>query len=236
MSNNRILVIKHIDCEGLGSFEPHLKEMGFIPVTVCGYKGEEIPQSDKEFHALILLGGPIGVYETEKYPFLKEEMILVKNFHESGKAILGICLGAQLIAEALGGKVYKGMGKEIGWYHINFTAEGRMDPIFSDMPDTPMVFQWHGDTFELPHGAQRLAFSYMYPNQAFRIKNNIYGIQFHIEVTEDMVSEWMDKYRDELKNTDGVREDILLKKTLLLAPGLEKYAENFITHFIKRMD
>ncbi len=224
-----LLVVQHVECEGLGSFESVIREQGLSVTSVNTGKGERIG-GDKMYDALILLGGPMGVYEVDEYPFLRDEMELIRTYHREGKPVLGICLGAQLIAEALGGKVYKGEEKEIGWYRIYLTGEGRRDPLFRSMPDVPVVFQWHGDTFELPEEGIRLAYSYIYPNQAFRIGKNIYGLQFHIEVTEDMVKEWLLTYRDELER-EGIRVDPILKGTERYINDLNHYAAGFIKGF-----
>lgn len=232
MDRGGIIVVQHIDCEGLGGFEPVLKSSGFKPVFVNGGKGERIPDSMDGFEALILLGGPIGVYEADRYPFLKDEVKLIQASFKEDKPVLGICLGAQLIAEALGGKVYKGGKKEIGWYRIYLTGEGRRDPLFKGIPDSPFVFQWHGDTFELPDGAERLAFSYIYPNQAFRVGRKIYALQFHLEVTEEMVCKWMKEYEGELEGEEAIRPEIIYKDTRRYIKDLMGYSEGFFRGFI----
>src|ERR1044071_6787905 len=116
------------------------------------------------------MGGPMGVYEKDRYPFLKKELRLVKKFLASGKPALGICLGAQLIGHALGARVYPNRHKEIGWYPLRLTRDGRRDPLFAGFPARPRVFQWHGDTFENPRGATLLARSPLCRRQAFRFK------------------------------------------------------------------
>ncbi len=232
MEGMRLLVIQHIECEDLGTFERPLREEG-VSITFVN-RGRDDRPLETNFDAMILLGGPMGVYEADRYPFLLEEMDLIRRFSKEGKPMLGICLGAQLIAEALGGRVYKGERKEIGWYRIYLTGDGRRDPLFSSMPDVPIVFQWHGDTFELPEGAVRLAYSYIYPNQAFRVGDNIYGLQFHIEVTEAMVREWLSEYREELER-DGIRVAPILKGTERYIKALNRYAHDAIRHFISTM-
>ncbi len=230
--SQEILVLQHIDCEGLGSFEPVILSRGLKPVFINAGKGDKLPEGTKDFCALILLGGPIGVYETERYPFLEEEMRLIQEFADKGTPILGICLGAQLIAESLGGKVYKGNRKEIGWYRLYFTGEGRKEKLFKTMPDVSVVFQWHGDTFELPDGAVRLAYNHSYPNQAFKMGENIYGLQFHLEVTEDMVTEWMEEYKEEVNGNEAIRPDIIYADTKRYIPDLKRYSSDFIRGFL----
>lgn len=233
MKKGRVLVIQHIECEGLGSFDTLIEENGFVTTLVNIGKGEKVGDG-KEYDALIVLGGPMGVYETDRYPFLREEMNLIRAFHREDKPILGICLGAQLIAEALGGKVYKGERKEIGWYRVYLTGEGRRDPLFSSMPDISVVFQWHGDTFELPEDGVRLAYSYLYPNQAFRVGSRVYGLQFHLEVTREMIKEWLAEYRDELER-EGIRTVPILEGTERYIHSLNTYAADFIHRFLLLM-
>ena len=231
MEKGRVLVIKHIECEGLGHFEGHIKEGGFKIEYINTEKGGW-RNDPSGFDALILMGGPMGVYETDRYPFLLREMDLIRSFYRMDKPVLGICLGAQLIAQALGGKVYRGDRKEIGWYRIYLTGEGRRDPLFEAMPDVPVVFQWHGDTFELPDDGVRLAYSYIYPNQAFRVGDRVYGLQFHLEVTEEMVCSWIAEYRDELER-EGIRTAPILEGTERYIHSLNGYAEGFIRRFLR---
>ena len=162
-------------------------------------KGEDIPDI-KGFDTLLMMGGPMSVNEDDIYPYIKKEEKLVREFIADGKSVLGICLGAQIMAKALGSKVYKGKQKEIGWYDIELTSEGIADvlmrklavhPHVGDMWKRFKVFHWHGETFDIPEGAVRLAGSELFPNQAFRYGNRAYAFQFHIEVTKEMIYDWL---------------------------------------------
>jgi GMP synthase-like glutamine amidotransferase len=155
----------------------------------------------------------MNVYEEDRYPFLIEEDLFIKEAIQRGKSILGICLGAQLIAKALGAKVFKAPVKEIGWYDVSLTRIGSIDPFFSHLPRTFSVFQWHGDTFEIPHSAILIATSSLVPHQAFRYGDNAYGLQFHLEVTQDIIREWMESYAEEFEGP----HPLLLSKLKILA-------------------
>lgn len=142
----------------------------------------------------------MSVNEDDIFPYIKKEEQLVRDFTAVGKRVLGVCLGAQIMAKALGSKVYKGAQKEIGWYDIDITEEGLMDerikrlakhPDTGDIGRNIKVFHWHGETFDIPQGGVRLASSALYPNQAFRHGKNAYAFQFHIEVQKTMVYEWL---------------------------------------------
>jgi len=195
-----ILIIKHIDIEGPGLIECCLNQEK-IPYRVLNLEANaRLPKIDDLSH-IILLGGPMNVYEEDRYPFLKDEDLFIKEAIQRGKVILGICLGAQLIAKALGAKIFKAPLKEIGWYDVSLTETGSSDPIFSKLPNTFPVFQWHEDTFEIPHAGKLIATSPSVPNQAFRYGENTYGLQFHLEVTEEMIKEWMKTYEEELKGS-----------------------------------
>jgi GMP synthase-like glutamine amidotransferase len=148
----------------------------------------------------------MNVYEEDRYPFLKCEDLFIKETIQRGKRILGICLGAQLIAKALGSTVTKSPVKEIGWCEVSLTEEGLKDPLFTALPKAFPVFQWHEDTFETPKLGTRLATSTAVPNQAFRYGDNAYGLQFHLEVTMEMIREWTDEYGE---GTPSLRTEIL---------------------------
>ena len=143
------------------------------------------------YSGLIVLGGPMNCDQADRYPHLSTEIGVIREAIEDGKPVLGICLGAQLIARALGARVRKNPVKEIGWYELNPTAEGAGDPLCSRFGESQQIFQWHGDTFDIPHGAAHLATSPDCPNQAFRFKHNVYGFQFHLEVDEPMILRWL---------------------------------------------
>jgi GMP synthase-like glutamine amidotransferase len=187
-----------VDIEGPGLIEDCLRQEKIHYQVLSLESGLHLPKLDNFTH-IVILGGPMNVYEEDQYPFLKEEDLFIKEAIQRGKSLLGICLGAQLIAKALGAKVFKAPVKEIGWYDVSLTRIGSIDPFFSRLPKTFSVFQWHGDTFEIPHSAILIATSSLVPNQAFRYGDNAYGLQFHLEVTQDIIREWMETYEEEFE-------------------------------------
>jgi GMP synthase-like glutamine amidotransferase len=191
-----VLILKHAEIEGPGLIEDYLKQENILHHMINLNSHSHLPKID-DFTHIVILGGPMNVYEEGQYPFLRNEDLFIKEATQRGKLVLGICLGAQLIAKALGARVTQSPIKEIGWYDVSLTKIGSMDPLFSHLPKTFSVFQWHEDTFEIPHSAILLATSSPVPNQAFRYGDNAYGLQFHIEVTQTMVREWMKVYEDE---------------------------------------
>ncbi|MHB1390914.1 MAG: type 1 glutamine amidotransferase [Thermoleophilia bacterium] len=191
----QILAIQHIGCEPLGLFEA--EAAGLAEFTyVRSFRGEWLPDALEGFDGIIVLGGPMAVYETDAYGYLKSELELLKLAVAADFPLLGVCLGAQMIAAAAGGRVYAGPRREIGWSEVELTEAGRDDALFRGLPHTIPVFQLHGDTFELPAGAMRLAGNDVYANQAFRVGERIYGLQFHVEVSEDLVRGWTGEYCD----------------------------------------
>lgn len=197
-----VLILKNIPQEGPGTIEDFLGREK-IPCRIVELKSEKITDSD--YDILVIMGGPMSVNDEGKYPFLKEEERLVKDFISKGKKILGICLGAQMLAKAIGAKVYKGPKEEIGWYPIELTGDGIKDPLMQKLAIHPgvgdlwrkfKVFHWHGETFDMPEGAVRLASSELYPNQAFRYGKAAYAFQFHIEVRKEMIEEWLKHEKD----------------------------------------
>jgi GMP synthase (glutamine-hydrolysing) len=202
---SKILVCQHVAYEILGTLNPLLKGAGFrIRYVNFGRHPHAEPELDG-YRGLVVLGGPMNVDEVEKHPHLLTEVKLVRDAIERGIPVLGICLGAQLIARALGGKVEPNCEKEIGWYDLATTREARGDPLLSHFAGTEKIFQWHGDTFEIPRGAIHLATSSACANQAFRYGDNVYGFQFHLEVDEPMIHRWLQVpvHRQEIESLNG---------------------------------
>ena len=226
-----VLIIKHADIEGPGLIEYCLNQRRIRHQVLCLDSDVRLPNPEGFTH-IILLGGPMNVYEEDRYPFLKDEDLFIKEAIQRGKFILGICLGAQLIAKALGAKVFKAPAKEVGWFDVSLTEIGLQDPIFSHLPKTFSVFQWHEDTFEIPRSAKLIATSSSVPHQAFRYADNAYGLQFHLEVTEEMIRLWIKENSKELSDLQGIisPEKILLETPLRL-PDLRQQAEVFYDAF-----
>lgn len=204
----RVLMLKHINVEGGGTLEDYLLSNRWEIDTRELQDGDEVPLK-LTYDAILILGGPMNVYEENKYPFLKDEDKLIKEAIKKNIPTLGICLGAQLIAKAAGAKVTKNIvrqlhQKEIGWYKIHLTDAGKNDPVFKGIGESFDVFQWHGDTFGIPEKAALLATAELCTNQALKVGKNIYGLQFHMEVTEDMIYKWIDTYDEELNSLKGV--------------------------------
>ncbi len=185
----KVLVLMHIENEGPGTLDDYLRAKNITVRTCRLYDGERLPPDPLDFDAVVSMGGPMNVYEDEKHPFLKEETRFLKTTISSGVPVLGICLGAQMIARACESAVRKDPVGELGWDRVRLTSAGRMDPLFKGVSETLKVFQWHEDTFDVPRGGALLATSDKCRNQAFRYRN-AYGLQFHVEVTPAMLESW----------------------------------------------
>ena len=173
------------------------------------FNGDKIPADLDDFNALIIMGGPMGVYESTKFPFISDEITLIKTYLQSQKPILGICLGSQLLASALGSAIVPGPVKEIGWYKIHLYDRSNNDPLFHDLDDSFTAFLWHGDIFKLPPGATKLASSDLTDCQAFKFGTNAYGLLFHLETTRQIALNMVDKFKDEIKE-QNITDDSLL--------------------------
>jgi len=225
-----VLILKNIPSEGPGTIGDFLSE-NRIPWRVVELDREGVPDT-RDFDTLVMMGGPMSVNDDISY--IRSEEGLVREFIAKGRRLLGICLGAQIMAKALGARVYVGPQKEIGWYDIELTEDGIRDPLMKTLATHPMVgdfwrrfkvFHWHGETFDIPEGGVRLAMSELYPNQAFRYGNNAYAFQFHIEVSKGMVYEW-------LKN-EPVDMTVIRKQTEALYEEYHGRAVNFYKAFFK---
>jgi GMP synthase-like glutamine amidotransferase len=185
-----ILFIQHMEREGPGLLGDLAREAGLTTETLLVTGPTQWPAVG-DHGALVVLGGPQSVYEEDKFPYLVEEDRFVKRWLAEGKPYLGICLGAQILAKALGAKVYPNRDKEIGWAPIHLSPQAvYQKKLFRSEAREFMAFHWHGDTFDLPHGALHLASSHLTRNQAFRHGANAWGLQFHLEVQAEQIREW----------------------------------------------
>ncbi len=196
----RIHYLKHASFEGLGIIQEWAQAEGH-PVTATHlYRGENIPER-KDFELLVVMGGPMGVGDDERYPWLTAEKRFIEQAVKSDKYILGICLGAQLLAAVSGARVYRNRHKEIGWFPVTFTEEARALPVFAPLPTRLTAFHWHGDTFDLPHGAIRIAESEACLTQAFICNRKVIGLQFHLETDRTGLMELIQNCSNDL--TEG---------------------------------
>lgn len=227
------LVLQHIECEDLGTIANAMSQRGIGYKYVRLFDGEPVPSDPGNYSGLIILGGPMNVYEEDKFPYLKDEDILIKKAVKNDMPVLGICLGGQLIAKATGAKVKKGTKKEIGWYDLKLTKDSRQDKVFNSLPGTIKVFQWHGDTFDIPDGAVHLAGSELFSNQAYRVGSSIYGLQFHLEVTQKMINRWISEYKEELSTLDYINAGRIISDTPAYIDNLNRCAELFFDKFFE---
>jgi GMP synthase-like glutamine amidotransferase len=204
---DKILSIQNTSIETLGNLRDLMENDGYEISTIqAGI--DDIPIDPRQYSAIIILGGYMSVYDNLTY--LNAEQELIRKAHKNRVPILGICLGSQLIAQALGGRVYKGKKKEIGWHDVTINSNGLADIFKGTSSERIRVFQWHGDTYDLPNTSKLLAYSNMYP-QAFRI-DSIIGILFHLEVNYNMIRQWTEEYISEIKEENLSIEDILTDK------------------------
>ena len=196
----RIHYLQHVPFEGLGCMYEHLLQRGHQLSATHLYRNQQLPELDR-FDALIVMGGPMGVYDDTDYPWLPLEKELIAGAIAAGKKVLGICLGAQLIAEVLGAKVYHNRWREIGWWPVAQTKEAAVAGL-DLLPQNYVAFHWHGDTFDLPDGVMHLAENAVCQHQAFSIGDQVIGLQFHLETTPDSARDLIKHGGDEL---DGSR-------------------------------
>lgn len=199
----KALIVQHVICEGPGLLGDALLKRGWeLDIRHMDLPNGTLPSNLVGYNAFVVLGGPMGAYEETTYPYLSRVQELIREAAATGLPTVGVCLGGQLIARALGAEVKPNPVKEIGWYLIRLTSEGRIDPLFAGLQPEFHVFQWHGDAFALPAGASLLAQGDLCPNQAF-VYNSVWALQFHLEVTPDIIDDWAVIYADELAAFGG---------------------------------
>jgi GMP synthase (glutamine-hydrolysing) len=215
------LVIRHVACEDLGNLGLVLHQRGLVVRYVEAGVKDLAQLNPLAPEVLIVLGGPIGAYQEHAYPFLTDELRMLERRLGADLPTLGICLGAQLMARALGAKVYPGPRKEIGWAPLQFSEAGRRSCLRYLAKGQTAVLHWHGDTFELPAGATPLASTPEYENQAFAWGARGLALQCHAEVTAPGLERWFISHAHEVDHTPGVSVGQLRKDTQYYAPRLQ---------------
>ncbi|MFG2647821.1 glutamine amidotransferase [Streptomyces sp. NPDC048436] len=225
-----VVAIRHVAFEDLGSFERVLRERGIDVTYLDAGQGRLLEQVTRRSpQLLIILGGPMGACETAAYPFLEEELALIRARLAREKPVLGICLGAQLIAAALGAKVYPAEAKEIGWGNVDLSEAGVDSPV-AEL--TAPVLHWHGDTFDLPTGATHLASTPVCRNQAFAVGSHALGLQFHVEVLGSGIESWLIGHAYEISQAVGVSVAEIRADTHRHASLLESQSRRFLNRWL----
>jgi GMP synthase (glutamine-hydrolysing) len=231
----KLLVLQHVAHELLGTLNPMLKRAGFRIRYVNFARHPDAQPSLDGYDGLIVLGGPMSVNDSNRLPHLVTELKLIEEAMRRELPILGICLGAQLIAKTLGAAVYRNPEKEIGWYDVSPTTDASGDPLLTPLQKTETIFQWHGETFDMPNGTRHLAFSSLCANQAFRYGTKVYGFQFHMEVDEPMIHRWL-KVPENQKEIAALRGDHHIEQiyceTSQHMPRLGEISERVFSAFI----
>jgi GMP synthase (glutamine-hydrolysing) len=217
----RVLAVQHVSEEPPGLIASALAAAGIELAVVLAHAGEKVPASAEGLEGLLVLGGPMAVYQAERYPHLRAEMRLIESALARGMPVLGVCLGSQLLAAVLGARVEKGPRQEIGWFPVTVEPAAAEDPLFSPLPASFTALHWHGDVFELPRGATHLARSELTRHQAFRHGKAAFGILFHAEWTGEQLPAIAAACEQELEEA-GVSRDALLRGARFHGAELER--------------
>jgi len=228
-----IIIIKHIDIEGPETLGEYLKSKGYPLKIVDLHLGDKLPEDLSDVEAVVCLGGPMNVYEEDKYPFLKEENAFIKKIIKNEIPYLGICLGSQLLAKACGARVTKSPVKEVGWFNVDLTGEGKKDPLYQGMEKSIDVFQWHEDAFAIPKNGKWLACAEGCVHQSFRAGTCAYGIQFHIEITDKSIGDWSDAYFKNDAKALKTKKEAMLKTYAQKKKAFHSTAERVYSNFLK---
>lgn len=197
----KAFILQHLDFEDAGNLLAVLTELNYDVSFFQATRADDLDfLQQQQADLLVVLGGPVGVYETLNYPALEQEKRIIRQHIDQGKRLIGICLGCQLIASVLGGHVYPGHCKEIGWGPVSCSNQVSGTPLAA--LDKIPVLHWHGDTFYIPPGARRIASSELYPNQGFMVGQQILALQFHLEVLPHRIEDWLMGHAAELSGLD----------------------------------
>ena len=206
-----VTLLQHIHCETPGIISDCLQSANIDMRFVRTFERNPIPSNLDTRAGLIVMGGPMSVYDHEQFPFLLEEQRLIEKALKDDKPVLGVCLGSQLLAATLGAEVKSGAQKEIGWHPVTLTEDAATDALWKELPARFTAYHWHGDVYDLPQGAVSLASSELTPCQGFRYGTNAYGFLFHMEVTEKIIENMVAEFQDELEEQCITAESIIQK-------------------------
>jgi GMP synthase (glutamine-hydrolysing) len=231
----RVYAIQHIHCEPAGLIAEALTARGIAIQPVRPFAGDAIPQNMGAAAGLVVMGGPMGVYEHDQHPFLRDEIRLIQQAVRDGRPVLGVCLGSQLLAAALGAPVTKGKQKEIGWFPVTLTRDSENDALFAGAPASFTALHWHGDIFDLPRGAVSLASSALTAHQAFHFGKNAYGLLFHLEATAPLIAGMVGNFGDELREAGASSDEILARASEHLPP-LQQIGRGVFDHWANLLE
>jgi len=230
----KIQVLQHFPFGGPGYIEQWALNNGHSIERTRLFKAEVFP-SVSETDFLVVLGGPMGINDEEEYNWLVDEKRYICNYLASGKPVIGICLGSQLIADVLGGDVYPARQMEIGWFPVSKTKEGSDSELIKDWAKTETVLHWHGDTYDLPDGATNLMTSEVCENQMFVYRKNVVGIQYHLEMTRDGIEENLDNTRDGLGKCPTVQTEEEIRSEISRAGELHNNLKNLLNQLSNKI-
>jgi GMP synthase (glutamine-hydrolysing) len=227
----RLHVLQHVAFEGPARIEDWARRKGHILSGTRVDQTQDFP-SMGSFDWLVIMGGPMNIYEEDLHPWLAEEKKFIRAAIDAGKVALGICLGAQLVADVLGGHVYKNHHKEIGWHPVFLTPKARKSPVFGGLPENFEAFHWHGDTFDLPPQAVRMIESEGCLNQAFEYDGRVFGLQCHLESSPESVGALVERCGDELVQGKFIQD----KRQILSSPDHFKRLETYLDIFLDSIE
>jgi GMP synthase (glutamine-hydrolysing) len=230
--STEVIVLQHVECETIGSIQDSPTAQKVSARVVRLFKNEPVPPSLGAAGGLIVMGGPMGVYDHDRFPNLRDEMRLIESAVHDGKAVLGICLGSQLLAAALGANVRPSGQQEIGWHEVSLAPAAKTDPLWLDIPTAFTPLHWHGDIFDLPAGAELLASSRMTAHQAFRFGTNAYGLLFHLEVTPSGLERMADTFPEDLAKV-GLTRTMLIEQSERHLPSSQTIGERVFGRWVE---
>ncbi len=231
----RILVFQHVAAEPLGTLDPLIRSRGHRIRFANFERDPDFQPNVDRYQGLVVLGGPMNVEDQHARPHLRTELRAIERMLDQGKPVLGICLGAQLLAHALGAPVKRHHTPEIGWYPLHVTDAGRDDPVLAPLGERAPVFQWHGQHFEIPRSATHLARSDTCEQQAFRWGERAYGFQFHLEMDEALIERWLATpgYRAELERREGLHDEQAIRAhTREHIGAMQRHADAVFNNFL----
>ncbi len=226
----KVWVLQHSPTGNLGAIAEALESAALAWQYVRVFDGRPVPTDMKGAGGLIVMGGVEAVYQLDRYPYLRAEIALIENALKAGRPVLGVCLGSQLLAAALGANVRRAAHKEIGWHPVRLRPEAKDDRLLRGLPEEFVTGHWHSDIFDLPAGAVPLASSELTELQAFRYGDNAWGLLFHAEMTQQIVAAWVSEFGEGLKRS-GIDGDEILASAPRHLSGLSKIAETIFSRW-----